>query len=537
MPKEKSDSPAPQPVATGDTPTGPPTGDDAPGKALGSATYEIIRQRLRTQGGALRERMNLLDTRRQEVFGAIEFKLLQADRVITSHNCVPRDMVQLGHNRFLFGFNVQFGLKKQIELNDVFAIYNRDEAAGTFKQVTLEDLQDKTFIDDFKRLYNVYTKAYFKKFSVIEGNLFMVFSIGPGLNDVSVLKWTFHDGNLQYLDGRAESEFRRIGFPESHEFKWITPDRESYRYGDHPHISIEDRLFVDCVGGNLTIKVEDNTAIGEGIYAEPVEDKYQKVDDAQIAYSAIDHLTLLKVRPYKETEARYFIYNHKLQTALRVDSIGQSCIRLPQDQGLIFPDGYYLSTGELKQFEGKVKGMMIERVIHAPNGEDSLYVFYNRTTGDYVLMPYRLISQKVEERISCHGFSLFPNGHLLLFRSELEPQKHHMIQLRQTPFHQPGHEPAGQKEAFLYQVGNKEVVRCLAECHEVLTLIGKENPDAELYTDVVKRCGTILDAYKWLSTEDGFELTDALAQVREAADQAVDEFDKAEGQRFALPLR
>jgi hypothetical protein len=73
---------------------------------------------------------------------------------------------------------------------------------------------------------------------------------------------------------------RRVSAP--HEFRWLKPDRESYRYGDHPHVSIEDRVFVECVGGDLTIKVEDNTATGEGIYAEPVDDRHQKVDDAEI---------------------------------------------------------------------------------------------------------------------------------------------------------------------------------------------------------------------------------------------------------------
>jgi len=285
-------------------------------------------------------------------------------------------------------------------------------------------------------------------------------------------------------------------------------------------------VFVECVGGDLTIKVEDNTASGEGVYAEPVDDKHQKVDDAEIAYGLVGHLILLKIRPYKEQAARYFIFNEKQQTAMRVDSLGQSCVFLPEEHGLIFPDGYYLATGELKQFDSKDEGMVIERIVHAPNGEDVLYVFYNRLTGDYALLPYRLIAQKVEERISCNGFSLFPNGNLVLFRAEAEAQKHHMIQLRQTPFHQPGHEPPGQKDAFLYQVGNKEVVRCLAECNEVMTLVRKENPHAEIYTDLVKRCGAILDSYPWLSSADGFGLDGALRAVREAADKAVDEFDK-----------
>ena len=495
-------------------------------EALGSATYEIIRRRLQTQGAALRSRMGDLDARRCEVFGSVAYKLIQADRIVTEHNCVPRDMVQLDRGRFLFGFNVKFGLKKEVELDDVFAVYSRDEEAGTFKEAGLDVLLDRDFITDFKRLYNVYEKTVLRKFSVIDGSLFMVFAIGSGVNDIAVFKWAFNDGNLRFIDGRAEAEYRKIGFPSQYEFRWQVPDRESFRYGDHPHVSIEDRLFVECIGGDLTIKVEDNTTSGEGVYAEPVEDKYQKVDDAEIEYAILGHLILLKIRPYKESAARYLIFNEKQQTALRVDSIGQSCVLLPEDHGLVFPDGYYLATGELKQFESKEEGMIIERVVNAPNGEDSLFVFYNRLTGEYALMPYGLIAQKVEERVTCNGFSLFPDGHLLLFRAEEEPQKHHMIQLRQTPFYQRGYEPEGQKEAFLYQVGNKEVVRCLAECNEVLTLIRKENPYAELYADLVKRCGAMLDSYPWLSSEESFKVDDALKQVREVADKAVDEFDK-----------
>ncbi len=508
-------TPAPEAAAT---PTAAST--------LGSATYEIIRQRLQAQATVLRERVNQLNARRQEVFGNVEFKLLQSDRVTTVHNCMPRDMVQLGRGRFLFGFNVQFGLKQEIKLEDVFAIYHRDEADGAFKESTLDVLQQKQFLTDFKRLYQVYDRAVFSKFSLIEGNLYMVFQIGAGANDIAVVKWAFQGGQLRYLDGRAETDFRRVGFPPQYEFRWLTPSRESFRYGNHPHVSIEDRVFVECVGGDLTIKIEDNTKTGEGIHAEPVDDKFQKVDDAEIAYALIGHLILLRIRPYKETASRYFIYNEKLQTAQRVDSLGQSCVLLPEDHGLIFPDGYYLATGELKQFESRELGMTIERVVNSPNGEDTLFVFYNYESGQYVLMPYRLIQQKVDERITCNGFSLFPDGHLLLFRADDEPQKHHSIQLRQTPFYQPGHEPAGQRDTFLYQVGNKEVVRALAEANEVLTLLGKENPYAELYADLVKRSGAILDTFPWLTTPDGLQIDAALRQLREVADKAVDEFDK-----------
>ncbi|MES2694749.1 MAG: DNA repair ATPase, partial [Verrucomicrobiota bacterium] len=497
-----------------------------PAPALGSGTYEIIRQRLQAHGATLRERMTQLDARRQEVFGAVPSKLLQSDRITTAHNCVPRDMIQLGRGRFLFGFNVHLGLKKEVELEDVFGIFQRDEQEGTFKEADLDVLRDQAFIADFKRLYNVYEKARLSKFSLVDGNLYFVFQVGAAVNDIAIFKWAYNGGQLRYVDGRSEAEFRTVAFPPQYEFKWRTPDRQSYRYGTYPHISIEDRVFVECVGGTLTVKVEDNTSSGAGIYEEPVDDRNQKVDDAEVAYAIVDHLILLKIRPYKETAARFFIFNEKQQTVVRVDSLSQSCALLPEDHGLIFPDGYYLTTGVLKQFESRESEMRLERVLHAPSGEDSLYVFYARETGEYVLMPYRLIAQKVKERIVCHGFSLFPDGNLLLFRGELEPQKHHTIQLRQTPFYQPGFEPPGQRETFLFQVGNKDVVRCLAECNEVLTLTLRENPYPELYADVAKRCGAMLDAYPWLKSPDGFQLDDALREVLEAADKAVDEFDK-----------
>ena len=57
--------------------------------------------------------------------------MLSTERVTTANNCVPRDMVQLG-DRVLFGYNVHFGLRTEIGLEDVFSAYaNKD---GAFRQ-------------------------------------------------------------------------------------------------------------------------------------------------------------------------------------------------------------------------------------------------------------------------------------------------------------------------------------------------------------------------------------------------------------------
>ena len=495
---------------------------------LEGGAYDIIRQRLLEQGKVLRAQVDRLDARRQEVFGSVELELKKSDRISTGHNCVPRDMIQLGQGRFLFGFNVRFGLKKEYSLGDVFAVYEYDAESQTFREGTLEVLNDANFEEAFQRLYKYNEKTVFAKFSLIGSDLFMVFRTGSKVDDIEAFKWEYNEGHLHFLDSSAKNDYLTRGFPKTYELTWRHPPRDAFRVGDNPHVSLDDKVFVECTGGDLTIKVEDNTDTGDGIYAEAVENRNQKVDDAEYLYVVQGSIVIFKVKPFGEKDWRHFIYNEKMQEVHRVDSIGQACVMLPEEQGVIFPDGYYLQTGELKRFESDLGEMVLERQpMQSPNGEDTLYVFFNRLEGLYALMPYRLIQQEVPERITCSGFSLFSDGQMISFRAEDEPQKHHMVQLRQTPFFIAGHEPeSGNREDFLFQVQNKPVVRCLSECTEVLTLILKDNPYADLYADMARRAQSIPDSYPWLSKETGCGIAEALADIRESADKAIAEFDK-----------
>ena len=106
-----------------------------------------------------------------------------------------------------------------------------------------------------------------------------------------------------------------------------------HHFGEHPHISIEERVFVETVGGDLTIKIENNTESGEGIYREDVENQDQTLDDAEIYFALIGNIILLKIRPYQEKEFRYIVYNEKIQQARRLDSIAHACVLLPTTTG------------------------------------------------------------------------------------------------------------------------------------------------------------------------------------------------------------
>ena len=494
-------------------------------RQLEGGAYEIIRGRLDSHGSELRKRLGALNTDRQAVFGAIEPQLIATERVTTRNNCTPRDMVSIGGEKFVFGYNVQIGLKSITELSDVLAIYEYDPETHNFSESGFDTIEGDDFETDFKYLYKYYRETIFVKFMVIGPNLYMAFRIGKGVDDIKTFKFLMREGTLQYLGNRFDHEYL---FPPQQEFEWRRAHRDMHRTGPHPHISIADRLFVETVGGDLTVKIEDNTLTGRGIYAEPVENTDQTLDDAEIFYSLIGSMIVLRIRPYQENDFRVLLFNEKTQKVERIDSIQHSCVLLPDDHGLIFPDGYHLQSGETKIFGSELSNMFFERRVASSNGEDFLFTFYNRLSGDYILMPYNLIEQRVETPIVCSGFSLFENGELLYFRNEDQAQKHHVIQVWRTPYTGENYIAEANTDSYLYKIGNADLVRCMAECYEVLNLLGKDDSYADLYVDIAKKTSDITDSYFWVNRAETHNLKETLSEIRGAAQSAIDEFDKVQ---------
>ena len=490
-------------------------------------SYELIQKRLHNHAAELRKRLDQLNEARKEVFGAVETALIANDRITTENNCIPRDMVAIGQH-FLFGYNVHIGLRTEIRLADVFSMYRFESSDHSFHAEAMDMLADEKFDEDFHNLYKYYKDTVFVKFAVIGPHLYMVFQVGKSLSDIKTFKWLVQKNGLKYLGNRFDHEFR---FPDQHEFQWRRVTRDMHRRGRFPHISVLDRVFVETLGGSLTIKVEDNTGSGKGIYEEPVDNADQTLDDADFSFADLGNLIVLKIRPYQEKQYRYLIFNQKMQEVLRVDSIEDACVLLPDNQGILFARGYYLNTGEHKLFETNSQGMHFEKRIPSPNGEDFLYVFYNQRAGLYILLPYNLVAMKVDTPVLCSGFSLFPNGELCYFRAEEEAGRHHVVQVWQTPFSEAEFAPRGKADTYLTKVGNKDLVRGMAECRELLTLVGKGDSYGNLYIDLVKKAGDILDAYYWVNKPDVFRLDEPLKQLREAAAAAIDEYEKVRRMR------
>ncbi|MFI5493417.1 DNA repair ATPase [Actinoplanes sp. NPDC051859] len=493
---------------------------------LDAGTYEVLRARLGAQAKELAGRAEALNTRRTETFGGQQMRLAGTERVRTENNCVPRDIVQVG-GAMLFGYNVFIGLRSETAIGDVFAVHGFAE--GAFQAATLPGLlDDPQFQRDFAELYRYYRETHLLQLRRLEGLLLAVFQTGARADDLKVLRWRVGTGGaVEYVDNRGE---RDHVFPPAHDFEWTLTTREQHVLGRHPHVSIADEVFVETVGGTLTVKVENNTEDGEGIFSEPVDEKLQSLADAEIAYARIGPLILLRVLPYKETTQRYLVFNTRTRDVVRLDGIGQACQRLPEDQGIIFPGGYYLATGLAKTFDADVADLEFERVVRSVNGEDVLYVFHARVAGRYLLLPYNVIRKEVATPIPCHGYSLFDDGTLVAFRAGSdEPTRVHPMQVWQTPYVSDTYaaaQPVG--TGPLDRVGNADLVRGIADALSVSRMIDEMTPSGAVFEAIIAACSRLFDQYHWLADAELENLGGPLAEVRTTAEQVLDEFESVQ---------
>jgi hypothetical protein len=502
------------------------------GEALEGGSYEVIRARLVAQAKELADRAHALNERRKQTFGGTELAVIANERVRTENNCVPADILQVG-GHLLLGYNVFFGLKKEVAVEDVFAPQTFDPNAPEGQAINpaplgaIPGLLDaEAFLKEFTDLYKYYKDTRLKRLKATETKLFAVFQVSAAVEDVKIFHWNvLPRGGVRYVDNRGDREFPR---PASHDFEWTTTTRDDHVSGQHPHVNIKDMVFVETVGGDLTIKIENNTKDGLGIYREPVDDANQALDDAKILYAIMGPLVLLKVQPYRETKWRYFIYNSRTKSVARIDAIGQSCMQLPEEHGVVFPGGYYLRTGDTKQFGGDSTAFEFERRIDSPNGEDVLYVFYRRDQGRYVLFPYNLIRKEMQNPIQANGYSLFPDGRLVVFRVQNEePSRLHPMQVWRTPFMSAEHAAAAPTDgSYLSKVGNAELVRGISEALSVVRLVENQDPRRETYEDLIAQATRVADNYYWIGNPEVGDLGASLKTIKQTGELIIDEFEK-----------
>ncbi|MFJ9111036.1 DNA repair ATPase [Streptomyces sp. NPDC102283] len=511
-------------TATATAPQDTPSGA---GGDVDAGAYEVLRRRLSAQAGELVRRAEALNVRRTEEFGSTGLRLLATERVRTERASVPRDLVAVG-GRLLFGFERGPGAHGEAGVEDVLLVRDsapQDDAPAAESPL----LDDDGFRREFSSLHRYFRDARLLRLRRVDGRLLAVFRTGENAEDIRVLRWALGpDGSPgAFLDAQGE---RDHVFPPSHDFTWTVAGRESHIPGRHPHIAVGKGggLFVDTLGGTLTVKVTDDTESPDGIYEEPVDEPLQSLADADVEYAEVGPLVLLRVRPYKEDAWRHLVFNSLLATVRRLDGIGPSCHRLPEDQGIIFPGGYYLTTGTAKTFDTaeELTEPVFEGAVRSPNGEDVLYVFRSRDGLRSLLLPYNLIRQEVATPLTGRGHALLDDGTLVLLRDNPDgPARVHPLQRWETPYVSDTYaaaRPAG--TGPLARTGNADLVRGISDCLALAHGVRDMTPTTALYGQLAADCARAQDRYHWLSDPELGSLGAPLSELRATAQQVLAEF-------------
>jgi hypothetical protein len=503
----------------------------APAEEIEQGAYELLRGRLEAHSSELKKRVDTLNAKRAELFGGKEISVLGTERIRTENNCLPQDVVAV-NGLLLFGYNAQMGMKT-LTASDLLALHRFEMADGSFGFPPLPKDDQRNFLEDgkfqaaFAELVKYLKTIRLRSLRVQGPRLLAHLQTGESKTDRKTLQWALGDGSASYLDDKGE-----IVFPSTHDFSWKETTRNDHVPGSHPHVNIANKVFVECVGGDLTVKVEDNTEDGLGVYREEVEQKNQALHDAKILYHDAEELILLKILPYREKDWRHLVYNTRDKSVHRIDAIGASCVMLPEGHGLIFPGGYYLLEGALKLFEGDFEGLVLARTpLAAPNGEDVLYVFRNPDTGAVVLLAYNMVSREMSTPIRCNGYSIFDDGTMVVFRSDenQEASKVHPLQIWQTPFMTAErYELAPRSGSFLEKIGNAALVRGVSDSLSIARRIREQRPSTLTYGDLIRSVTKAIDTHHWLGHEDVGDIASVLKEVRQTSELVLQEFDKVE---------
>lgn len=509
-------------------------GAAAAAQAMEGGSYDVIRKRLLEQASELATKAEALNEKRKKVFGGAELALIANERVRTEHNCIARDIVSVAGNLF-FGFQVFLGLKTETKVSDVFAFYKFERKADSdewdLSQLPFEGpgafLADEAFVKECRDTFKYMKDARLLRLKRTDTRVLAVVQVGATARDAKVFRWTIDAaGRVAYTDARGDED---AAPPRQHAFAWTQTGREDQVHGPFPHINVLDTVFVETVGGDLTIKVENNTKDGKGIYREPVDDPNQTLDDADIAWAKVGSLVLLRVRPFREEKYRYLVFEPRARRVVRIDAIGQACHELPEDHGIVFPGGYFLQSGDYKVFDGETADLEFERELESPNGEDVLYVYHHRDAGEYLLLPYNSIRKEIASPIRCHGYSLFADGTMAVFRAMAEPTRVHPLQIWRTPFNTAEHAAAAPRDgSYLAKVGNADLVRGISDALSLRRLVANERPTRGTYEDLVAAVGRAIDAHYWLGHAEVGDLQSTLLSMKKTSELVLDEFDKVE---------
>ncbi|WP_309050319.1 DNA repair ATPase, partial [Streptomyces sp.] len=209
---------------------------------------------------------------------------------------------------------------------------------------------------------------------------------------------------------------------------------------------------------------------------------------------------------------------------VRLDGIGQACLRLPDDRGVVFPGGYCLAEGTVKTFDTDTEGLEYEDSVASPDGENVLYAFRDPDSGRSLLLPYNRVREEIDRPVTGRGHALLDDGTLVVLRGTgTEAGRAHPVQWWRTPFAADTHlAPAG--TGPLARIGNADLVRGISDCLAIARQATGTTPSAGVYEALLAACDRAADTHHWLDDPETGDLAGPLAALRTTAEQVRAEF-------------
>ncbi|MEU4297843.1 DNA repair ATPase [Kitasatospora aureofaciens] len=491
---------------------------DASDTRLDAGTYEVLRDRLGRAAAELADRAKALNARRVEEFGGGELLLTGAGRLTTARPCLPQDLTAAG-GLLLLGTRPAEVVDGDEDFTDVLSLHRPDDLSPAEGAL----LDDPRLRQDLADLSRYFRDARLERLRPVGGRLLAVFRTGPAAADVRVLRWRLDDDRVDYQDGRGERDHAPA---EGQQLDWTPLTRDDQlpaTPGTAPRADLAGELRLGVDGGRLTLAAPD----GRELHHEPLAEALQTLADAQVAHARLGTLLLVRVRPYQEETVRHLVVHLPTGKVTRIDALGQACLRLPADQGVAFPGGCHLADGTVRVFDQPVDGLVYERTLLSPNGEDVLYEFRSAVDGHALLQPYNSVRQEAAAPLACQGYALLDDGTLVALRpAEDGPTRLHPVQLWRSPFTSERHaaqQPSG--SGPLARIGNADLVRGLADCLALarLAAAGADTPAG--HRAVLAACTRTTDRHHWLGQDGLGDLAAPLAEIRETARQVITEYE------------
>jgi hypothetical protein len=505
-------------------------------QVLETTSYDLLRERLAAVADRLQASSSALNQQRADAFASKPMTLAEQDRVRTEAACIPRDAVCVG-NLLLVGHNIPPGLATNRSIADVFSIYRLEQKAPTdwdVNPVPIEDpswfLNDPTFGREFAEIYKYYADARLLALSIVGDELRMTFGIGTSLSDARTLRWRLHDDGPTYLDANGDGSTDEVRY----DFIWTPIGREALRSGRWPHLSILDSLFLGGTKGRIEFKIDDAVSkLADGgrlVLSEPIAEIEADLAEHQVAAARVGELILIRLLPYREQAERFYIYSRMTRLMHRVDAMARGCRSLPEGQGVVFPGGYHLDSGETRVFSTENGAYELQSSYRSPNGEDVLYVYRRPDTGNELLCAYNLVRREMAVPVMTNGHALFEDGTVVGMRAAADPQRVHTVAIYTSPFCIPErYEPPVSSGTFLGRIGNAELVHALGEslalAHESGRngAAGSQDINPVVFETIVARCQRLLNAYAWLAEPEAKDITSSIAELRKSAGDVLDE--------------